>query len=509
MSVKSSRNAWAIALLTAAVGAGLLTAHPAVALNGSDASNADFSFAAKVNVGDRTACSGALVDVQWVITAASCFSNAGAPVPSGKPAVKTTVTVGRTDLSETTGNVVEAVHLVPHANRDLVMVKLASPVVAVAPVKISTTAPVAGEQLTSVGFGRTKSEWVPRRAHFASYTVGTVDGGSVALSPAGDEVLCKGDAGAPALRRKGTAVELVAVNSRSWQGGCLGTDPSETRTGAVDARVDDVAGWMKQIILAAVVPDMTEVMTTGDFNKDGRSDIAVVTADGNLHAAYGLPDGTFEYGRPLWKLDGSWKTFTTIVAGDYNGDGNMDIAAVWGGGSLQLYAGNADGTLAPAKKMWSDTFDWRSMLQIARYKVDNSGRDGILAVWNGGSLYGYNTDANGLLTEQKRQMWPDASWKGMKIITTGDVNTDTRDDVVGVSPNGYLMRYDGNASGTLNNGVNIWPDNGWGGIKIYAGDYSGDKKIDLLGRWGTNLNFYKGDGQGTFGTSIKAWPTLP
>ncbi len=106
-------------------------------------------------------------------------------------------------------------------------------------------------------------------------------------------------------------------------------------------------------------------------------------------------------------------------------------------------------------------------------------------------------------------MWPDTSWKSMKTLTTGDINTDTRDDVVAVSTNGYLMRYDGNASGTLNNGVNIWPDNGWGGIKIYAGDYNGDKKTDLLGRWGTNLNFYKGDGQGTFGTSIKAWPTLP
>ncbi|MGW9452476.1 trypsin-like serine protease [Streptomyces sp. NPDC055632] len=483
-------------------------ATPATALTGTDAP-AQLNFTAKIVVGEKSSCTGALVDPQWVLTAKSCFTAAGIST-AGKPAVATTVTVGRNDLTETGGSVQQALTLVSHPDRDLTLVRLSTKVGSnVTPVRIATTPAAAGEQLTKAGFGRTKTEWVPNKLHTGTFTVASTTGTDVNLNGSETATVCQGDAGGPALRMVNGTPELVAVGSRSWQGGCLGTDPAETRTNAVDTRVDDVAGWIQQIRLAAVIPDMTEVMTTGDFNKDGRSDIAVVTADGNLHAAYGRADGTFEYGRPLWKLDGSWKTFTDIVAGDYNGDGNTDIAAVWGGGSLQLYAGNADGTLAPAKKMWPDGFDWRSMLQIARYKVDNSGRDGLLAVWSGGSLYGYHTDANGLLTEQKRQMWPDTSWKSMKILTTGDINTDTRDDVVAVSPNGYLVRYDGNASGTLNSGVDIWPDNGWGGIKIYAGDYNGDKKTDLLGRWGTNLNFYKGDGKGTFGTSTKAWPTLP
>ena len=55
--------------------------------------------------------------------------------------------------------------------------------------------------------------------------------------------MCKGDTGGPALRESGGRVEVVAVNSTSWQGGCLGTpNPAETRTGAVDALVDDLAG---------------------------------------------------------------------------------------------------------------------------------------------------------------------------------------------------------------------------------------------------------------------------
>jgi hypothetical protein len=148
--------------------------------------------------------------------------------------MKITVTVGRTDLTQSTGTVVDAVELVPHADRDLVMVKLGWPVVGVAPVKVATTAPVAGEELTALGFGRTKTEWVPDRAHTGVFTVATLDGSVLGLTASGDAVVCKGDAGGPAVRRKDGSVELAAVNSRSWQGGCLGMDAAETRTGALD-----------------------------------------------------------------------------------------------------------------------------------------------------------------------------------------------------------------------------------------------------------------------------------
>ncbi|MFD9633518.1 trypsin-like serine protease, partial [Streptomyces violascens] len=71
MSGKSSRAAWTTALLATAAAAGLLTAAPVSALTGSNAGDGDYAFTAKLNIGDTAACTGALVDPQWVITAAS------------------------------------------------------------------------------------------------------------------------------------------------------------------------------------------------------------------------------------------------------------------------------------------------------------------------------------------------------------------------------------------------------------------------------------------------------
>ncbi|MER7466817.1 RICIN domain-containing protein [Streptomyces sp. NPDC097981] len=522
MSVHGSRTAWAAAVLSAAVGSGLVAAGPAAALGGSDAPGTGYAFAAKLNVGDKAACSGALVDAQWVITAASCFRNGSAQVPAGKPALKTTVTVGRTDLTQSTGTVVEAVELVPHADRDLVMVKLAWRVVGVDPVKVATTAPAIGDRLTSLGFGRTKTEWVPNKAHTGAFTVASVAGGTLGLDASGDAVVCKGDTGGPALRQTDGGPELAAVNSRSWQGGCLGTDASETRTGALDVRVDDVAAWVDQVRktipavrLASVVPNVTKVMGTGDFNQDGRTDIIAVTTDGNLHTFAGRPDGTFEYGRPLWRADGSWGPAKKIIGGDFNGDGFTDIASVWSDGALRLYAGRPDGSLAEGKAMWADaSTNWDAMRQLERYRAAGSNRDGLLAVWGTGdakgSLHAYSTTPDGVLTSQNRTMWPDNTWLGIQKITTGDFNNDGRDDIVAIGSDGALRRYSGNAAGGLDAGVSMWPDTSWNNMPVLlSGDFNGDGKNDLGGLWSDQqrFNFYKGNGQGAVAGGTHAWPS--
>ncbi|WP_078999512.1 trypsin-like serine protease [Streptomyces sp. WM4235] len=60
-----------------AVAAGLISAGPAQALNGSDATAGQYTSVVKLNVGGETnsrGCTGALVDASWVLTAASCFA---------------------------------------------------------------------------------------------------------------------------------------------------------------------------------------------------------------------------------------------------------------------------------------------------------------------------------------------------------------------------------------------------------------------------------------------------
>jgi hypothetical protein len=92
-------------------------------------------------------------------------------------------------------------------------------------------------------------------------------------------------------------------------------------------------------------------VAVGDFNGDGRPDLAVANYDSNnVSILLAYPNGTF---RPA-------VNYTTgvhpdgVAVGDFNGDGNLDLAvanfASAGGplGSLSILLGNPIGTFAPA-----------------------------------------------------------------------------------------------------------------------------------------------------------------
>ncbi|MFB7129522.1 trypsin-like serine protease [Kitasatospora sp. NPDC056273] len=244
MSRKSQFRSRRAGVLVAAAAAGTLSAvSPAGAVVGPEAADNTYTSTARLTIGDNLrACTGALVDRSWVLTAASCFSDDPAQpqaLAAGKPKWKTTVTLGAKSA--------EVAELVPRADRDLVMARLTTPVDGIAPLAVATAAPTAGQSLRVAGFGRTKDEWVPNKLHTGAFTVDTVSATSIATTGTGGAAICKGDTGAPAIREVNGKAELVAVASRSWQGGCLGTPATETRTGAFSSRVDDLAGWVNQV----------------------------------------------------------------------------------------------------------------------------------------------------------------------------------------------------------------------------------------------------------------------
>jgi hypothetical protein len=90
-------------------------------------------------------------------------------------------------------------------------------------------------------------------------------------------------------------------------------------------------------------------MAVGDFNGDGRSDLAitsVVRASGVNQVAIllGQPNGTFVQASAAPALAPGQNGLADIEVGDFNGDGRLDMLVLAQNGFMNVFTGNGDGT---------------------------------------------------------------------------------------------------------------------------------------------------------------------
>ncbi|MFE2523975.1 FG-GAP-like repeat-containing protein [Streptomyces sp. NPDC059382] len=479
----------AAVVLSSLVLAGGLTCAPAAALEGASAGSKDYSFAVQLDIGGRQGCTGALVDPQWVITSSSCFvTTPGGILVDGKPALKSYARVGSSDLTNSAVQSREVVQLVTSAGRDVVLAKLATRVQGIAPVRIGSTVPMVGETLQAAGFGRTASEWAPDTLHTGAFAVDHADDATLGLNGVGKSVLCKGDTGGPTFRVKGGVPELVSVNSRSWQGGCLGTDKTETRTGAVTYRTDGLGAWVRK----------TTFRAEGDLTDDGVADLAAVWNDGSLHVytgdkAQGLSGArTPQLGRT------SWLTTKRIAKGDFTGDGVADLMAVWNDGTLHLYKGDGTGTFLAGTTVTMGGNTWATVKNLTAGDFTGDGVADLMSVWNDNTLHLYKGTADGQL-QAGTSVWGGTGW-GVKegALTAGDFTGDGISDLMSIWPNGTLHMYKGNGAGDVAPSTQAMGGTTWLTTRLVAGsDYTGDGVADLMAIWGDGtLHMYQGNGEG-------------
>jgi hypothetical protein len=447
----------------------------------SEPGDTTVAFATKLSIGAHRSCTGTLINTNWLLTAGSCFADDPATsgtVAAGAPKWKTTATIGRPQLNSTGGHVREVVELIPRADRDLVLARLSGPVHGITPLHPTSSAPVADQALKVVGYGRTEDTWTPQTPHTTSFTTSEVKATEALID---GSPLCKGDAGAAVVRDKDGQMELVAVASRSWQGGCLDSD--ETRTGASAVRVDDLGPWIALATGArwgqAGESAAASQELSGDFDGDGKADTAVLhkyapTAGGANHTALwkftSTAAGTYN---PVRAWDnvaagpGSWDwSRSKPVTGDFNGDGKTDVAVLYNNGqntdgryqtTLWTFLSNGTGFDAPVVQWSSGTTSWNwDRLKPFTGDFNGDGKTDIGALYNlGQAADGRNVTrlwtftSNGAGFDAPALKWTSSfswDWERSKPVT-GDYNGDGKTDLHVLYDNGQ------NTDGTFRAGL--------------------------------------------------------
>ena len=223
--------------------------------NGTPVPDGRYSFSAKLTMTgipnpDGTtrdsACSGALIAPQWIVTAGHCFHDVNGNRVSGPTPYTTTATVGRTDLSSTGGHVVAVVEVRQAPRGDVALGRLAGPVTDITPLPMAAAAPKAGAILRMTGWGATSSVDPVPVTHLMTgqVKVKRVNGTSVLVvgyAPAPNTSACLWDSGAPYFSESsGGTAALVSVES---DGPACPHSQEETTT-----RIDRNAEWIRQTI---------------------------------------------------------------------------------------------------------------------------------------------------------------------------------------------------------------------------------------------------------------------
>jgi hypothetical protein len=289
-------------------------------------------------------------------------------------------------------------------------------------------------------------------------------------------------------------------------------------------------------------------LATGDFNGDGKQDIAV--GGSSLGVFFGNGDGTLQ---PVQSTSGSGNP----VAADFNHDGVTDLAYVTlttstmqGASSLQVLLGSSSGKFTPGISLPLDYFLGNALPYIV---PTTSGSKNLDLALVGGYTYILLGDGNGGFTfgnsyvlsggQAATQVGSDgntnlvfAAAPGFSILAgngdgtfqgtlriplnpastlvlgnangqfvTADLNGDGLTDVLGIDASLNLISSLGRGDGTFSP-ANTFPGSSLGSLA--TGDFNEDGKIDVIGISQGNqdsaLSFYSGNGDGTFQPSLPA-----
>jgi hypothetical protein len=237
----------------------------------------------------------------------------------------------------------------------------------------------------------------------------------------------------------------------------------------------------------------------GDFNKDGKADVATANnGTANISVLLGNGSGGFAT-TSLFGLNGSTGPFA-LVTGDFNKDGNPDLATSNGTNDVAVLLGDGTGNFASATLFGLNGGAAPNSLVVGDLNRDgnpdlitaNGSNDVAVLLGDGSGSFGTATlvSLNGGTSPL--------------LVVVADFNKDGKPDLAtanNASDNVSVLI--GNGMGSFDVASNIGLNGGDGPRSVVVGDFNGDGNSDLATANGFsgNVSVLLGNGMGGFATA--------
>jgi N-acetylmuramoyl-L-alanine amidase/FG-GAP-like repeat len=287
----------------------------------------------------------------------------------------------------------------------------------------------------------------------------------------------------------------------AWAGPNLGIDPN------CNSHTDPGPNWDWNHFMVLINPPPPSLVPSagqrikGDFNGDGREDVVIAYDYGNSSTAlwvFTSAGTTFNTPAVWWSTgQGNWDaTRSQWVAGDFNGDGKTDVACLYDYGNsssaLWVFLSTGSGFSAPATWWSTGPGNWDAQRsKIVAGDFNNDGKTDIAVAYNYGagntSLWtflssgvGFNAPGVWWSSGAGNWEWPRSQW------VSGDFNGDGKTDVAALYDygNSSSALFVFPSTGSSFSGSSTWWSTGPGNwdatrSKLVTGSFNGDNKTDI------------------------------